>query len=233
MLATIEERTFSENAVIPGVRVFTAGRTRNDHQYSLDVLQASLDKFEGSPVFIEHGEKPRSYRDRLGTLRNTRTDAKGLTGDLFYNPEHQHASQVEWDARNSVPGVGLSCSADVDYDRIDGLEVVRKIREVHSCDVVLDPAATTCFVESTQPFTPIRLTEEELRQRLGLTESYRRSGERDRLSADDLLRQLDGRPSRAETADVLDKFTDPPPKQSEPATTTEEPKPDFLEAITG
>ena len=52
--------------------------------------------------------KPRGYEERVGMLRDPVLKEDGIFADLFYNPNHAIARQLEWDATNSPQSVGLS-----------------------------------------------------------------------------------------------------------------------------
>jgi len=212
MDATIAERRIirgnqvdRERGIIRNVRVCDIGQSKNGEIYSREILERALPMYQHRQICLEHDfdypRKSRSVRDVIGILKNVRLDGKGILGDFHFNPRHPIAGQLAWDAENATEGVGLSHRVDavVGYDQ--GRKLVQRIKRVVAVDLVADPANTNHLVEPEH-----------------LAASYRRSGERTRTSADDFLRQIDGRPSRGEVNDFLQQVTDGPVSTEKPAT---------------
>lgn len=148
--------------VIYGVR-FLGWESANGYRYAREAVSKRLQLYDGAFVNIDHlpsapGQPAeRSYLARFGRLRNPRTDDGGGRADLHYNPEHRHAKDFIWWARNDPGAIGLSHDADVDMaDGPDG-RTVRDILKVHSVDVVADPATTRGLHES-KPMAEVTAT---------------------------------------------------------------------------
>ncbi len=90
------------NGVIRGVKLLgtTSAKGRD---YPVDVLRKAAAKYEGVKVNVDHVDpgQRRSYRDRLGTIKNVLVRQEGLFGDLHYNPKHALAEQLAWDAEHN------------------------------------------------------------------------------------------------------------------------------------
>ncbi len=147
-------RVDEQAGVIYGVR-FLGWESANGYRYAREAVNKRLALYDGAFVNIDHlpsapGQPAeRSYLARFGRLRNPRTDDGGGRADLHYNPEHRHAKDFLWWAKNDPGAIGLSHDADVDMaDGPDG-RTVRDILKVHSVDVVADPATTRGLHEST------------------------------------------------------------------------------------
>jgi hypothetical protein len=108
--------------------------------------------YEGAKVNVNHPRgnptAPRDYQDRIGVIRNVAFRAEsGLFGDLYYNPEHALAGQLEWDAEHSPESVGLSHNVLAQTAKHDRRIVVEGITQVLSVDLVADPATTRGLFE--------------------------------------------------------------------------------------
>lgn len=139
--------------VIYGVR-FLGWESANGYRYVREAVTNRLKLYDGAFVNIDHlpaapGQPAeRSYLARFGRLRNPRTDDGGGRADLHYNPEHRHARDFLWWAKNDPGAIGLSHDADVDMEDGPDGRLVKDILKVHSVDVVADPATTRGLHES-------------------------------------------------------------------------------------
>ena len=137
-----------ERGVIRNVKlVGTNGKKR---VYPMPVLREAMPMYEGCAVYTNHinpGER-RRIEDRFGTIRNVREGADGLYADLFYNRKHPLAEQLTEAAENDPGSLGLSHDASGPSYYKNGREVVSKITEVRSCDLVARPASTDGLFES-------------------------------------------------------------------------------------
>jgi len=74
-------------------------------------------------------------------------EGKGLYAEFHFNPKHELAEQLAWDAANSPENVGFSHNVLGETQRQDGKVVVTKITHVESVDLVANPATTTGLFE--------------------------------------------------------------------------------------
>lgn len=164
MQSTISLREFCDNrgaalqvdagrAMIRGVKVLGL-TSRNGRAYSPAALVSAAALYEGAKVNVNHAAgdstAPRDYRDRLGRLREARAAEDGLYADLHFNPKHSLAEQLLWDAEHAPENVGLSHHVRARTATVDGRTVVEQIVQVHSVDLVADPATTRGLFEHTQ-----------------------------------------------------------------------------------
>jgi hypothetical protein len=142
----------AEAGVIEGVKILGL-ESRNGRSYRAAAVAAAAELYEGVKVNVNHQKGQaagRDYRDRLGCLRNVRVAESGLFGDLHFNPHHPIARQLAWDAQFSPESVGLSHNVQAHTSRQDGRTIVEQILQVHSVDLVADPATTSSLFESEQ-----------------------------------------------------------------------------------
>ena len=137
-----------------GVKVLGL-ESRNGRVYRPEAIAAAAPLYENVKVNVNHPKgRPhdaRDYQDRLGCLRNVRATADGLFGDLHFNPHHQLADQLAWDAEHAPENVGLSHNVQARTRRQGNQVVVESIECVTSVDLVADPATTLGLYESAAP----------------------------------------------------------------------------------
>jgi hypothetical protein len=142
-----------ERGVIPSVKVL--GRiSKNGREYTAEAIGKGARLYENAPVNIDHAKPAsaeRSYRDRIGHLANVQQRGGELFADLHYNPKHQLAEQLAWDAEHSPGNVGLSHNVTARTVTKGGKVVVESIERVVSVDLVADPATTNGLYESKTP----------------------------------------------------------------------------------
>jgi len=135
-------------SLIRGVKIlgFTS---KNKRTYPPEIVRQSVEQYEGKRVNLDHPDanqlgKPRSVRDRFGTLTGVRfVEGKGLFADLKFNPKHAAADQITWAAENDAGSIGFSHNATVKTRQgNDGNVVVEGILSVRHVDIVADPATT-------------------------------------------------------------------------------------------
>lgn len=135
-----------ERGVVRGVKIL-GFESRNGRRYSVDAVTRARELYEGAKVNLNHPKgnpiAPRDYQDRIGVMRNVTVVAEtGLFGDLYYNPQHVLAGQLEWDAAHAPENVGLSHNVLARTARRDDHVLVEAITRVLSVDLVADPATT-------------------------------------------------------------------------------------------
>ena len=129
----------------------SAWNPKNRPAYLPETLRRAIPLYEGAKVNVNHPAgsptSPRSYADRIGTIRNVTADGGGLRGDLHANPKHAIAEQLMWDAEHAPDAVGLSHNVEARTSRRDGKTIVEEIVRVQSVDLVADPASTRGLFE--------------------------------------------------------------------------------------
>lgn len=138
--------------IIRGVKVLGL-QSRNGRRYLDDALRNAVPLYEGAKVNVNHPHPevsaPRDYRDRLGLLRQVHyRDGEGLFADLYFNPKHDIAERLIWDARHAPQNVGLSHNVLAKIRQEDDMAVVYEIVRVLSVDLVADPATTDGLFEA-------------------------------------------------------------------------------------
>ena len=165
--------------IINGVKILGL-TSRNNRRYPLETLVAAIPLYQNAKVNLNHPEhnptEPRRYQDRFGLVRNVRiVQNEGLFADFHFNPKHQYAEQLLWDAENAPENVGFSHNIEAEVvQESDGM-LVKKILTVRSVDLVADPATTQGLFESceTQPTCcGTCLSNDESKQRLVLAEQF-------------------------------------------------------------
>ncbi|HSV28362.1 MAG TPA: hypothetical protein VLL76_02355, partial [Candidatus Omnitrophota bacterium] len=137
-----------ERGVIPGVKLLGAMSARG-REYPREVMTKAMPLYEGRPVNVDHVDPGgrRSYRDRIGAIKNVTLKEDGLYGDFHYNPKHALAEQLAWDAENAPQNVGFSHDARGPSKLKGGRVVVESIDRVISVDLVANPATTQGLFE--------------------------------------------------------------------------------------
>ncbi len=131
--------------IVRGVKVL-GWESRNGRRYLREAVTRKLHLYEDRVVNIDHpttnGES-RSFASRFGRLRGPRVCEDGVRADLHYNPKHPQADSFAWWAKNDPQAIGLSHNAVGEVEEAeDGTLTVTDILEVHSVDLVADPATT-------------------------------------------------------------------------------------------
>lgn len=142
------------DGVIQGVKIIGT-RSSNGRVYPQEVLSAHKHLYEGAGVFLFHprgAEKRKGSRqlaDHFGSLSNVheRWDGKiglGLFGDLRIKQSHPMAQFVLENAGKHRFGLSHNAVVEIGDDQI-----VTRILEVNSVDLVDDPATTTNLFEES------------------------------------------------------------------------------------
>jgi len=144
-------RVDNGGGVIRGVKVLGT-ESSNGRSYPRSTLERALVLYADARVNVNHpagkATDPRRYEDRIGIIRDPVLHEDGIYGDLYYNPKHNLAAQLEWDAEHSPESVGLSHNVAAAVSRKGGRMVVEDISKVLSVDLVADPATTRGLFES-------------------------------------------------------------------------------------
>ena len=145
-----------ENGILRGVKIL-GFESLNGRTYLPDGVRRAIPLYEGAKTNVNHanGNGPRDYRDRMGIIRGVvLREGEGLFGDYHFNPKHELAEQLKWDAENAPENVGFSHVVEAKTSRRDGKMVVEEIKSVRSVDLVADPATTHGLFESAEEQLP-------------------------------------------------------------------------------
>ena len=153
--------------VLHGVKLL-GHESRNGRRYLPEALVAATALYEGAKVNVNHARggplAARDYQDRIGVVRGvTARPGEGLYGDLHFNPRHTLAEQLLWDAEHAPENVGLSHNVQARTSRQGEQTIVEAILQVHSVDLVADPATTRGLFESESGPSLESVTEDLLR----------------------------------------------------------------------
>lgn len=153
--------------LVRGVKILGL-KSRNGRVYDAAALRDAVSLYEGAKVNVNHPKgnpaAPRDYEDRLGSVRNVRfVEQQGLFGDLQFNPKHDLAERLVWDAEHAPENVGFSHNVYARTRRQTERVVVEAITRVLSVDLVADPATTRSLFEQATPASWETLTLEQLR----------------------------------------------------------------------
>jgi hypothetical protein len=148
-------RVDAHAGVLRGVKLIGL-ESANRRRYRPEALAAAVSLYEGAKVNVNHPKSdplaPRDYRDRLGVVRQVEfRPGDGLYGNLHFNPKHELAEQLAWDAEHNPRNVGFSHNVLARLTRNGEQVLVEAITHVQSVDLVADPAATQGLFEQ---FTP-------------------------------------------------------------------------------
>ena len=137
--------------MIRGIKIL-GPRSRNGRDYLPDALARAVGLYEGAKVNVNHPKghplAPRDYQERIGVIRNVAHRAgEGLFADFHFNPKHYLSEQLVWDAEHSPENVGFSHNVQARTRRQGETTLVEEILQVHSVDLVADPATTRGLFE--------------------------------------------------------------------------------------
>ena len=142
-------RVDREAGVIRGVKLL--GReSKRGREYPPATMAKALHLYEGAKVNVDHVPPgtTRSYRDRLGVIRNAQLKEDGIFADFHFNPKHALAEQIAWDAEHAPEKLGFSHDTRGSSSSRGGKVVVESIDSVVSVDLVANPATTSSLFES-------------------------------------------------------------------------------------
>jgi hypothetical protein len=148
-------RVDRDAGILRGVKLLGL-ESRNGRRYLPGALREAAALYEGAKVNVNHPKghplAARDYQDRLGVIHAVQwRDGSGLFGDLHFNPKHQLAEQLLWDALHAPHNVGLSHNVQARTARHGDELVVEAILKVQSVDLVADPATTRGLFEAMSP----------------------------------------------------------------------------------
>jgi len=145
-------RVDRQAGILRGVKILGLA-SRNGRVYRSGALDAAIPLYEAARVNVNHPAGspavPRGYEERIGSVRNVRRGSDGLYADFHFNPKHRLAEQLIWDASHAPENVGFSHNVLGRTSREGGQTVVEEILQVHSVDLVPDPATTRGLFEQS------------------------------------------------------------------------------------
>lgn len=171
-----------ENRLV--LNVALAGQSsRNGYFYTDEALTAAVALYECRPVFLDHAanrQRPheRSTRDLVGSVTNPRFVAGRVRGDIRVLETESGQTFLKL-VEAQTPGVGMSHV--VLAERSPDGKSVQRITDVISVDVVVNPATTTTFSESSLT-NPEEAHQEEISEATAKLATI--SAERDSLLAE-------------------------------------------------
>lgn len=126
----------------------------NGRDYSPECLQDAKPLYEGKPCYTNHrkpGEQ-RDFADDIGVWYGVKfVEGKGLFADLHYDNESIAAKRLVNRAKRLPENIGFSHDADTDTQFVtkqaNGRELITKITEVNSVDLVAKPATASSLTE--------------------------------------------------------------------------------------
>lgn len=147
-----------ENYFIENVRV-CGFESRNGRKYVPEGVDEKL--YEGLNVNIDHPDPdkktPRAFNDRFGWLVGSSKKTDGIYAKkLYFNPKHPLAESFKWWAENAPHRIGLSPNQYGDVSEGSGGQIVHKVTDVKSVDLVADPATTKGLFECMQWDAPTK-----------------------------------------------------------------------------
>ena len=153
--AGVSLRIDRASGVIRGIKVLGL-QSRNGREYLPEALARAVGLYEGAKVNVNHPKghplAPRDYQERIGVIRNVRhRTGEGLFADFHFNPKHDLSEQLVWDAEHAPENVGFSHNVQARTSRRGETTLVEEIVQVHSVDLVADPATTRGLFESAAP----------------------------------------------------------------------------------
>jgi len=148
--------------VISGLKICGL-HSDNGRDYAPEALREAAALYEGVPCYTNH-RKPgetRDWADDIGVWHNVRFfEGMGLYADLKYDAASPAAQRLVNRAKNLPENIGFSHDADTDQQFIqrqeNGRELVTKITEVNSVDLVADPATARGLAESRTMTTTVK-----------------------------------------------------------------------------
>jgi hypothetical protein len=144
-------RVDSHAGLIRGIKIL-GPHSRNGREYLPEALARAVGMYEGAKVNVNHPKghplAPRDYQERIGIIRNVQhRPGEGLFADFHFNPKHFLSEQLMWDAQHAPENVGFSHNVQAQTRRQGETTLVEQILQVHSVDLVADPATTRGLYE--------------------------------------------------------------------------------------
>lgn len=129
---------------------------RNRRHYTRSALEEAARRYEGKPIYIAHKKGrgtfvKRTAHEHGGELRDVYVAKDGLRAKVLYNRSSDAGKLVLEVAQRFPKQFGFSHHADVaGYQTETGEKIITEILEVHSVDLVKDPATTDSVFEEEE-----------------------------------------------------------------------------------
>jgi len=182
--------------VIRGVKILGVKSNNKppfNHLYPLETRQKATPLLEGAKVGMNHpapgtGSRPVQDTLGLGLFRNVHHDLDGSYADWHFNPKHQLAESIFWEAENNPNGLAFSINGDSQHKRpTDAGTIVESIDSLDYIDLVSRGATTNgLFEELRKPMKKklSTLIEELKTPRPGYSRALREMAEAGIMSPD-------------------------------------------------
>lgn len=138
-------RVDEEVGIIHRIKIL-GWQSDNGRRYLPEAARGYLHLYDGAKCFCNHPDKPARMRDAddaLGIWRKPVWESDGVYADLHYLKTHPMAARVVEDAKRGLGVFGMSHNADGEVERQGGTDVVGRITEVRSVDLVSDAATVS------------------------------------------------------------------------------------------
>lgn len=145
-------RVDAENGRVNGVKLL-GGKSVNGREYTDDAMRNAVSLYNGRKVYLNHPKRSevgedRPFQDWVGVIENARYRPDGIYGDLVLRKESPHYPAIIEAATTFASSFGCSHCANGESTFRNGVEVVYRITEVQSVDLVTEPATCDGLYES-------------------------------------------------------------------------------------
>lgn len=143
---------------IPRVKVL-GWESANGNRYLPEAATNALPLYENAPIFIDHRDGDRSWREWVGNVKKPVVESDGIyAGHIQLRKQADAFEEIVEAATEFYENFGMSHVADCNFKRNGGVNVVHAIEKVHSVDIVLNPATVAGFYESEGRMAAKKLT---------------------------------------------------------------------------
>lgn len=136
------------------IAIIKAGKSKNDRNYSAEVLKSAVNLFDGAKIFLDHTDIKggrdgnRSVTELSGFIENPEwvESKKRIEADAqFINTEagrfgNELVKVIAETKRSDLAGLSINGRGKVTFDN-DGVENVEELNKIISVDIVSEPAA--------------------------------------------------------------------------------------------
>jgi hypothetical protein len=147
-------RVDCDSGYVYGVKLL-GPKSKNGRVYLPEAMREATPLYNGRKVFLNHPKRneageDRSIQDWVGVIKNAcyKPD-EGIFGDIVLRKQSPHYAAIIEAATTFANSFGCSHVADGDSAFRNGVEVVHRITDVRSVDLVCEPATTQGLFEST------------------------------------------------------------------------------------
>lgn len=129
-------------------------KSKNGREYTDQAMREATPLYKGRKVYLNHPRRKdvgedRLFQDWVGEIVNPRyVPGEGIYGDIVLRKESPHYAAIIEAASKFANNFGCSHVANGDSSFRNGVEVVSRITEVQSVDLVTEPATCDGLYES-------------------------------------------------------------------------------------